>query len=334
MLTLELNMPSPAPAAPAHGRKLNEKKMANQKLDSDETQTPTVAPNAASREGENSGEVDDPQRPNRVAKTSKTCDHLREDGTFCASPAQRYRKYCYYHLRERARRLHMAMARSRREHWILDLQPLDTLASVQIAIMHVTQAVLLEHLDTHRANTILRGLNLMSSNLRQPEEVWEQAKVAMRPSHDDCVATRYDDVEEQFGLSETLDLDTPPEVAFPDPAPEDRTYQDLLHVTPLDIELAELSVKQGPLAVRERMQKATHAEQMAIRRKNEIIEHALRVVKAEARSAERYEQVTRRCAAQREIERHGWLPDGQDLDDLKKPPQSIGVAATTVSREY
>jgi hypothetical protein len=37
-----------------------------------------------------------------------TCDHLKEDGVFCNSPALHGRKYCYFHLNLRARRLNLA----------------------------------------------------------------------------------------------------------------------------------------------------------------------------------------------------------------------------------
>ena len=265
------------------------------------------------------------QAPPAQAPPIPTCNHLREDGSYCGSPAMEHRKYCYFHLGERARRLRMARAISRREKWRFELGALDSLASVQIAIQRVGQAVALELLDTRRANTLVRVLSLMSANLRQPAEVWNRSNGALQPCAD-RLASSYDNVEQEFGLSKTLDLDTPPEVAFPDPPPENREYQDLLHVTPLDIELAELNVRQGYQAVRQRMQKATHAEQMAIRRKNEQLEHALRMVKAEARSAERYDTVMHECSARTEIERHGWLPGGKDLAPDKKPPQTAGIA--------
>lgn len=255
-----------------------------------------------------------------------TCNHLREDGSYCDSPAMEHRKYCYFHLRDRAQRLRMARARSRREKWVFELGALDSLASVQIAIQDVARAVGLELLDTRRANTILRALSLMSANLRQPRLVWKQSNRAFEPCSRQY-APSYDEVEQEFGLPDTLDLDTPPEVAFPDPPPENREYQDLLQVTPLDIELAELNLRQGYQAVRERMQKATHAEQVAIRRKNEQLEHALRLVKAEARSAQRYDTVMRDFNARTEIERHGWLPGGHDLAPDKKPPQSAGTSS-------
>jgi hypothetical protein len=38
----------------------------------------------------------------------ETCRHVKEDGAYCGSPALRERKYCYYHLMERGRRLRRA----------------------------------------------------------------------------------------------------------------------------------------------------------------------------------------------------------------------------------
>ena len=38
----------------------------------------------------------------------RTCDHLKEDGVYCNSPALRGRDYCYFHLNLRGRRLNRA----------------------------------------------------------------------------------------------------------------------------------------------------------------------------------------------------------------------------------
>ena len=41
----------------------------------------------------------------------RTCDHLKEDGVYCSSPALRDQRYCYFHLNLRARRVQAARAR-------------------------------------------------------------------------------------------------------------------------------------------------------------------------------------------------------------------------------
>ena len=166
----------------------------------------------------NSGNYDDDdEQPSHKKRQLRTCDHLREDGTYCGSPAMRHRKYCYYHLRHRARRLLIARAAARRETWSLDLPPLDDLASVQSALTQVLQAVAANLLDPRTASVMLRGLTLAANNLKQPEEVWNQASQVMESQtrNSNCWTENYDDVEEEFGLPETLDLDTPPQVAFP-----------------------------------------------------------------------------------------------------------------------
>ena len=38
----------------------------------------------------------------------RTCDHLKEDGVYCNSPALRGRDYCYFHLNLRGRRLNLS----------------------------------------------------------------------------------------------------------------------------------------------------------------------------------------------------------------------------------
>ena len=168
----------------------------------------------------NSGNYhDDDEQPSHEEREVRTCDHMREDGTFCGSPAMRHRKYCYYHLRHRARRLAMARAAARREVWMLDVPSLDDLASVQSALTQVLQALAAHLLEPRIASLMLRGLALAANNLKQPLEVWQQDEQLISPeTRSYYSAVRYDNVEEEFGLPETLDLDTPPEVAYPPPS--------------------------------------------------------------------------------------------------------------------
>ena len=41
-----------------------------------------------------------------------TCDHLKEDGVYCDSPALHGQNFCYFHLNARARRLQASRLRT------------------------------------------------------------------------------------------------------------------------------------------------------------------------------------------------------------------------------
>jgi hypothetical protein len=70
----------------------------------------------------------------------RTCDHLKEDGIYCDSPALRGQNFCYYHLNVRGRRLQMARARRRGEACRLQLPVLDDMHAVQASLMQVLDA--------------------------------------------------------------------------------------------------------------------------------------------------------------------------------------------------
>jgi hypothetical protein len=142
------------------------------------------------------------------------CRHMRENGKPCRAAAVRKQKYCRYHLKHRGRRLKMARARARGERWRVELPPLEDLYAVQVGIQRVLDAVAGEHLERSQAWAMLYGLQQAATNLRLPQEVWENSD-------------RFGDVEEEIewdtfakehGLPEDFDVDTPPDEAFPLPA--------------------------------------------------------------------------------------------------------------------
>ncbi len=67
----------------------------------------------------------------------RTCDHLKEDGFYCKSPALRGRDYCYFHLKLRGRRLNMARARALAADHPLDLPFPEDMHSVQVTLFEV-----------------------------------------------------------------------------------------------------------------------------------------------------------------------------------------------------
>lgn len=94
-----------------------------------------------------------------------TCNHLKEDGVYCASPALHNQNFCYFHLNIRARRLQMARTRMRGESCRLQLPVLEDMHAVQIALTQVLDALADDRIDPKRAGLMLYALQQSATNL-------------------------------------------------------------------------------------------------------------------------------------------------------------------------
>ena len=146
-----------------------------------------------------------------MSQPLRTCSHIQETGDICNSVAAKDQKYCPHHLRYRARQLRMAQMRARCERFHLQIPPLESMYAVQSALSQLAEALAADMIDPKRANSLLSVLRLMSLNFRHPEK-WQTNLY-----HSDQPVEV--DIAQEFGLPRDLDLDTPPEVAFP-PAEE------------------------------------------------------------------------------------------------------------------
>lgn len=149
----------------------------------------------------------------------KYCQHVKESGIFCSSPAVRGRDYCYYHARTRARRLAIAKAQSESQPWHLELPPLEDMHAVQTAVTNVIEALVAGALDCKRAGLILYGLQQASNNVRLT--VWGSDSHFVVHDYDERRVDHYPGLEAEFGLPKSVDLDAVPEVAFPPPPEPD-----------------------------------------------------------------------------------------------------------------
>jgi hypothetical protein len=138
----------------------------------------------------------------------RTCSHPNETGDSCNSVAAKDQKYCPFHIRYRARQLRMAQARARCERFHLQLPPLESMYAVQSALMQLAEALAADMIDPKRANSLLSVLRLVSLNFRHPEK-WQTNLY-----HSDQPAEV--NIAQEFGLPRDLDLDTPPDLAFPE----------------------------------------------------------------------------------------------------------------------
>jgi hypothetical protein len=140
-----------------------------------------------------------------------TCHHLYDEGGQCNSAAVTDQNYCTYHLRYRARQLRMAQRRARNERFDIKLPPLEDMFAVQSALSPLAEALAADMIDPKRAHALLSVLRLASLNFRNPEK-WQTGLY-----HSDQPAPAID-LAAEYGLPGDLDLDTPPELAFPPPA--------------------------------------------------------------------------------------------------------------------
>lgn len=151
----------------------------------------------------------------------ETCRHVKEDGVYCDSPALRGRKYCYYHLMQRGRRLRLAFAQSRNEPAQLILPPLENLGSMSVALSEIVQALAAGQLDHRSAGLMLYAIQQAATvSLRVAQMQAAAAKdgvpqvrarlLGANLGSDADSSTRlqeYPDFERKFGLQPGVDLE-------------------------------------------------------------------------------------------------------------------------------
>ena len=165
----------------------------------------------------------------------ETCRHVKEDGTYCGSPALRDRKYCYYHLMQRGRRLRRARALRDNLPYRLEIQSLDNHYAVRDALTDIAQALAAGQLDPGTAGKLLYAIQQVSATNRRIEQMeaaqLQQSKDAKDAvpqslsrarrgirapllgdnlgSHadDDSRVQEYPEFEKQFGLPPGADVD-------------------------------------------------------------------------------------------------------------------------------
>ena len=139
----------------------------------------------------------------------RTCTHIYDTGATCNSVAAKDQKYCGYHLRYRARQLRLAQARARAERFDIKLPPLEDMYAVQSALSQIAEALAADMIDLKRAHALMSVLRVMSQNFRHADKWQSNLYHSDQPSEVN--------VAQEYGLPNDLDLDTPPDLAFPPP---------------------------------------------------------------------------------------------------------------------
>jgi hypothetical protein len=172
-----------------------------------------------------------------------TCDHLKEDGVYCDSPALRGQNFCYFHLDIRARRMQAAQARRRGEACRFHFPVLEDMHAVQLSLTLVLDALADDRIDHKRAGLMLYTLQLASTSLMgTPGWKGKRKQVAAdKPLR----ALEAPDFAAEYDLPQGVDLDLPPEAALE--AAEQAAEQPIESVkkSPQRARLARVPVPEG-----------------------------------------------------------------------------------------
>jgi hypothetical protein len=144
--------------------------------------------------------------------TVKRCQHIKVNGTQCGSPALREGKHCYYHIRY---------------HWQdFEAQPngheirpalptLEDANSIQVALAHVMERLVMCEIDHKQAALLLYALQTASMNLKRTslepqlptQVVIDRDSVANRPlgasAWSKVEGREYDDLNEDSPSKES-----------------------------------------------------------------------------------------------------------------------------------
>ena len=96
----------------------------------------------------------------------RICEHIKDDGIRCGTPAVNGRHFCYYHCRA-----HHPGARISTRAYRSPIP--DSVASLQIAIAHTLQALTSGDIPPKQANSIFYGIHLATKLLRLSKPLTE-----------------------------------------------------------------------------------------------------------------------------------------------------------------
>jgi hypothetical protein len=147
----------------------------------------------------------------------RTCDHLKEDGFYCKSPALRDRNYCYFHLNLRGRRLNMARARALGPEQPINLPFPEDMHAVQVSLGEVINRLANNQIDPKHAGLILYALQQAATNLNHTPE-WQGRCQPVEPN-EPMLALEFPDFEEQYHVPKGIDLEADPETALQEVTP-------------------------------------------------------------------------------------------------------------------
>lgn len=98
----------------------------------------------------------------------RRCQHIKTNGTQCASPALRDDKFCHYHQECRPERVEIKGADGKTCKILVPL--FEDGNSIQTMVRQVAVLLLQDKIDSKKAGQVLYALQIASSNLKRMEE--------------------------------------------------------------------------------------------------------------------------------------------------------------------
>ena len=100
------------------------------------------------------------------------CEHIKDNGLRCGSPAIRGRHFCYFHSRA-----HKPVGRF--GHRLYRAPVVDSVEALQVAAAHVMQALATSDVPTQQANSMIAALNLAKNLLRMRSYYTDKERASM-----------------------------------------------------------------------------------------------------------------------------------------------------------
>jgi len=107
----------------------------------------------------------------------RRCQHIKVNGTQCASPALRDEKHCYYHIRYRRKSMEVNL--NVQEHGTITLPLLEDANSIQVGLAEVLRLLATQQIDHRTAALMLYALQTASANLRMTSFEPEPTRVVI-----------------------------------------------------------------------------------------------------------------------------------------------------------
>lgn len=164
--------------------------------------------NTAEPNGEVNHEVLTQQEP-RSKPIVRICEHIKDDGIRCGTPAVTGRHFCYYHCR-----IHHPGARIATRRYRAPIP--ESVASLQVALAHALQGLGSGDISPKQANSMMYGIHLGTNLLHLSKPLSEADKLQVATEIPDSMQqileeTRDDNSEsEQQRESASVSSQTPP----------------------------------------------------------------------------------------------------------------------------
>ena len=146
-----------------------------------------------------------------------TCTHIKEDGTYCGSPALVNRRYCFFHLNFRGRRLRRAQARRHNQPYRLQLPALENLHAIQVAIGEILEAMADGQLDPKAGGIMLYGIQQATTVMLKIQDAAEYADDEDDDDNEEGQPHRvreFPAFEQHYGLPPNVSLEADPDLAL------------------------------------------------------------------------------------------------------------------------